>query len=346
MRKRFPFPRIFLPCLLLLLMTDASARCEEAPFFPVPPPLRKGYLAVSQRHRLYYEVRGTEQGIPVIVLHGGPGGRAGPGMARFFDPKRFKVVLFDQRGAGRSLPKAEWRENSTPLLVEDIEKIRKETGVTGKAILFGGSWGTTLALAYAEAHPYHVGGLVLRGVFLGTRAEIDHFYHGGTALFFPENFARLQRLLAHPERKDYPRQLFEATQSPDPAVRTRAIKGWAYYELRMAYLDMTDEKCASWIEGADVTAFSVLENHYMMHGCFLEEGQLLAGTDRIAEIPAFIVNGRFDVICPPSAAHRLANKLKEVRLVFTPAAHGQDEPPTAAALLDGVRWVADRFRAE
>jgi proline iminopeptidase len=265
-------------------------------------------------------------------------------MARFFDPGKFRIILFDQRGAGRSKPRGAWRENTTQLLMEDINKVRDHLGVKDKVLLFGGSWGTTLAVAYAEAYPEKVCGLVLRGVFLGSRAEIDHFYHGGVAKFFPENFAALRALVPAPERKQYPRQLFEMTQSGDPEVRKRAIEGWAYYEIRMSSLEMTDERCREIVKKYDMTAFSVLENHYMMNGCFLEEGQLLKNADRIAHIPAFIVNGRFDVICPPITAQALASRLETVKLELTAAGHSQSETATTEALLRGVEWVAERMK--
>jgi proline iminopeptidase len=339
--------RITVMITLILYSLAASAlfaRTDEPDLHPLTDPLSTGYLEVSEKHSLFWEVRGTERGFPVIVLHGGPGGGAWPDMARFFDPSKFRIILFDQRGAGRSKPKGEWRENTTQLLIEDINSLRDHLGVKGKALLFGGSWGTTLAVAYAEAHPDKVSGLVLRGVFLGSRAEIDHFYHGGVAKFFPENFARLRAILPAPERKDYPRQLFDMTQSKDQDVCKRAIEGWAYYEIRMSSLNMTDERCAEIVTKYDMTAFSVLENHYMMNHCFLDEGQLLENAEKIAHIPAFIVNGRFDVICPPITARALADRLKTVKLELTAAGHAQSEPPTTEALLRGVEWVAERMK--
>lgn len=332
-------PAVVLAALLAPLCSGGEGKDEV---YPLVEPLRTGYLEVSDRHELYWEVCGREDGVPVIVLHGGPGASAGPDMRRFFDPDQYKIILFDQRGAGRSRPVAEWRENTTQLLVEDINTLRDHLGVAEKAMLFGGSWGTTLAVAYAEAHPDLVSGMVLRGVFLATRKEIDHFYHGGTAAFFPENFARLQSIVPRPESRDYPRQLFEMIESGDEAARSRAIKGWAYYEIRMASMSMTAESCQEIVEKYDMTAFSVLENHYMMNGCFLEEGQLLRDAGRIAHIPTFIVNGRYDVICPPATAHALAAKLDTVRLELTTAGHSQSEPENTAALVRGVHWVAER----
>lgn len=267
---------------------------------------------------------------------------AGPEMRRYFDPERFFIILHDQRGGGRSRPSAEWRENTTWDLVADVDRLREHLGVTGKAILWGGSWGSTLALAYAEAHPERVSGLVLRGVFLYTRAEVDHFYHGGAADFFPENFERLQNLVPEPESLDYPRQLFEMTHSEDPETRQRAIDGWAYYEIRMVSVGMTDDECQAIVEQYDMTSFSVLENHYMRHGCFLEEGQLLRDADQIAHLPTFIVNGRFDVICPPRTAWALAREFDAVRLEIPAAGHTAREEAITRALVEGTAWVADQ----
>jgi proline iminopeptidase len=334
-------------CLVFLAISlgvDASPEAaEKSPLFPPIEPLRSGFLRVSDLHELYWEVCGNENGIPVIVLHGGPGARTNPEMRRFFDPKDHKIILFDQRGAGRSRPAGEWRENTTDLLVEDIQRLRTHLGVEGKAILFGGSWGTTLGLAYAEAHPDLVSGLLLRGVFLATTAEIDYFYHGGAATHFPENFERLKRVVPRPERMDYPRQLFEMTQSEDPIVREKAIKGWAFYEIRMVSLNMTDSECESRLANVPpdvLKGFSVLENYYMMNRCFLKEGQLLADVHKIAAIPTFIVNGRYDAICPPITAYRLASRLKTVALELTTAGHAQGEPANTEALLRGAKWLS------
>jgi proline iminopeptidase len=340
------------PALLavVLLACSAPVKVEETTgssepgFYPAIEPTASGYLQVSEQHEIYWEDCGNPDGIPVLVLHGGPGGRAGPELRRYFDPQRFRIILHDQRGAGRSRPTAEWRDNTTWDLVEDINRLREHLEVEGKAVLWGGSWGSTLALAYAEKHPELVSGLVLRGVFLATRAEIDYFYHGGAALFFPDNFEQLQQVVPEPDSLDYPRQLFEMTRSDDPEVRERAIKGWAYYEIRMVSVNMTDEMARGIVEQYDMTTFSVLENYYMSNGCFLEEGQLLRDSTRIADIPTFIVNGRLDVICTPRGAWNLAGQLNRVKLELPAAAgHSSREPAIAEALLRGTAWVADQI---
>ncbi len=330
--------------LISLTLYPACAQTQESALYPEIQPLRSGHLKVSDLHSIYWEECGNPDGIPVLVLHGGPGGSAGPNMRRFFDPGRFRIILHDQRGAGRSTPTGEWRENNTQLLVSDINRLREHLGVEGKAILFGGSWGSTLAVAYAEAYPELVSGLVMRGIFLASKAEINYFYHGGATLFFPDNWERLRGILPEPDKLDYPRQLFDMTQSDDPATRKKAIEGWAYYEIRMCAVGLTDEATENIVRqySDEMMPFSVLENYYMMHGCFIDDDQLLREADKIAHIPAFIVNGRFDAVCPPRTAFALAKKLKTVKLEFPPATgHVDSESANQEALLRGVKWVAD-----
>jgi proline iminopeptidase len=332
-----------------LVAVGACAAEEVSPLHPMPEPSRSGYFRVSELHELYWELIGNPEGLPVIVLHGGPGGKAGPETRRFFDPERFHVLLFDQRGGGRSRPQGEWRDNDTRLLIADIDRLRAHVGMAGKPILFGGSWGTTLALAYSETHPERVGGLVLRGVFLATRDEIDHFYHGGTSRHFPENWNRLREIVPRPDRLDYPRQLFELITGDDPGRREAAIDAWATYEIRMASVGMTEERTRQIVERYhdEMMPFALLENYYMMNQCFLEEGQLLRDVHRIADIPTFIVNGRLDMICPPRAARELARRLRRVRLELPEGTgHWQQEPAIVEALVRGLAWVADQIEAE
>jgi proline iminopeptidase len=331
---------------------DVTAReCEPAKtsgpeLFVDSRPYQRGRLQVSALHNLYYELAGNPEGTPMIVLHGGPGGMAGRFTRSFFDPQRFKVLLFDQRGAGRSHPRAEYRENNTRLLIEDIGRLRDHLGFDEPAIIFGGSWGSTLAVAYAEAHPEKVAGLLLGGVFLCTKAEIDHFYHGGAAAFYPESFQALKRVMPRPEELNYPAQLFAMITGGDAEASERAIDAWARYEIRMTRMDMTDELADRIVARSSFVAFSTLENHYMMNGCFLDEGQLLRDAGRIAHIPTSIVNGRHDAICPPKTAIALAKRLEEVNLEIVPfAAHSGRDAPLAEARLRGIDWVAQRVEA-
>lgn len=323
--------------LLLIACGAADEPAAETPLWPEIEPYHTDYLEVSDLHEIYYELCGNPDGKPVFALHGGPGGRCSPYMRRFFDPEKFFIVLHDQRGAGRSKPYAEIQENNTQNLVEDIERLRKHLGV-GKVILFGGSWGSTLGLAYAETYPNNVAGLVMRGVFTATSEEIDHFYHGGVRQYFPGVYDRLVSSLPDPNRRPLPEYLFELIESDDLSVRDKYAYEWARYEIRIAALDFSDEEVEELLEGYNPLAFARLENYYMAHGCFLEEGQLLRDAGKIRDIPVVMVNGRYDVICPPVTAYRLAEKLPNAKLVIAEGAgHWMAEPSIESALLDAMR---------
>lgn len=317
-----------------------SERGEPTLLAPEIDPYRHGHLRVSATHEIYWELCGNPDGIPVIVLHGGPGGGASPMLRRFFDAERFHMLLFDQRGAARSRPRAQWRDNTTSDLVADIETLRDHLGMQRPAILFGGSWGSTLALVYAEAWPEHVRGLVLRGIFLGRRRDIDHFLHGGAGVYYPEVQERLRRLLPRPDELSYADQLFQLMTEGDEAARAHAIREFGYFELRMSQLDGSDAACEEFLDSHDVSPTAILESHYLRHDCFLEDDQILRDIDRIAHLPTCIVNGRHDVICPPAAAHELAGHLRNVRLRFPVGAHSFRDPRVADALIEGTEWVA------
>lgn len=288
--------------LLVLLFCPLIASAQEQPtsLFPAIEPHQTGFLQVSDQHTLYWEVSGNDEGLPVIALHGGPGGSSGRGTRRLFDPQRYRIIQFDQRGAGKSTPFSEWRENNTQLLIEDINKIRAHLGVDGKVILFGLSWGTTLALAYAEAYPDNVAGLVLWGVFTCREQEIDHLYHGGVAPFYPENYQHLQQIVPDPQRMNYPEQLFEVITGADRLLADSAIVAFATYEAWMENVGATYEGAVEDGQSPESRSLSVLENYYMMNRCFLAEGQLLNDAERIAHAPIYIVNGRLDMLTPPT----------------------------------------------
>jgi proline iminopeptidase len=325
--------------LIVWICSSAMSAFGQAQdgLWPKSEPYRTGYLRVSPQHEIYYQLGGTPQGIPVMFLHGGPGAGCSASDFRYFDPEKFHVVLHDQRGCGLSRPYGELRENDTPHLVADIEKLRRHLGL-GKVLLFGGSWGSTLALAYAETYPKNVAGMILRGVFTASREEIDHFYHGGAGKFFPEAYAALQKAVDRPQTLNYPQQLLAKLRSPDPAVQNKAAWAWTRYESKLAFLNLPDEAIEKWLVGFNPYAFALLENHYMANRCFLQEGQLLKNAGRIAGIPTVIVNGRYDVICPPHTAYRLHGKLAKSRLVIVDASgHSSSEPGIRAALLQAVR---------
>ncbi|WP_045393362.1 prolyl aminopeptidase [Falsirhodobacter sp. alg1] len=300
--------------------------------YPPIEPFDQRMLDVGDGHSVYMEQCGQQEGEPVLVLHGGPGGGCSPMLRRFFDPEHYRAVLFDQRGCGRSRPHAEIAQNTTWDLVADIERIRIALGID-QFTVFGGSWGSTLALVYAITHPDRVKALVLRGVFLGTNAELDWFYRGGAAQFFPDAWARFIALIPEAERIDpiaaYNRRLF----SGDTADEMRFGGIWSSWEHALASVHSDGSRVTAPLDYA--RAFARLENHYFMNGCFLEsDGWILANRHVIEGIPTHIVQGRQDMICPPVSAHRLAEGWPRSALHLVPAAgHAISEPGITQKLL-------------
>lgn len=324
--------------VLFLALGCAAPRSEERTgLWPEIQPFRTDHLQVSELHRIYFEECGNPEGKPVFVLHGGPGGRISPYYRRFFDPEVFHIVLHDQRGTGQSRPFLELRDNTTFHLVEDIEALRLHLGC-GKIILFGGSWGSTLALAYAETYPENVAGMVIRGVFTATREELDHYYGGGVQLFFPEAYARLEEAFGSPLS---PQSILEKILSEDTAESFSLSKAWSAYETKIGELHIPDIQVMRMLNSkqlADmIRSLAVLENHYMSNRCFFEEGYLLKNADRIKEIPAVIVNGRYDMICPPVIAYRLHQRLPLSRLIIAEeSGHSMSERNIEIALLQAM----------
>ena len=307
--------------------------------YPAIDPFDQRVMEVGGGHRIYVEQCGNPMGIPVIVFHGGPGGGCSPAMRRYFDPEVFRIVLFDQRGCGRSRPHASIEENTTWHLVQDIEAIRVVLGID-RFIAFGGSWGATLALIYAISHPDRVLQLVLRGVFLMTKAELDWFYGGGAGAFFPELWARFVNPIPVAERKNliaaYNRRLFSGNLMDE----TRFGRTWANWENALASVSNDGPIGESPAEYA--RAFSRLENHYFYNGGFLQtDGWILRERHRIEHIPAAIVQGRYDMICPPVSAWKLADGWDKCVLRMVPmAGHALSEPGISAELvrvMDGLR---------
>jgi proline iminopeptidase len=321
-----------------LAVVLASAPPDAAGDWLEPAPVfEEGSLRVSELHTIHYELAGNRHGTPVFILHGGPGGGIYPALRRYHDPEKWLLVLHDQRGSGKSTPFSETRQNTTAELVRDIERLRAHLGLE-KIALFGGSWGSTLALAYAERHPDRVSSMVLRGVFTCTKREVDHFYHGGVEPFFPEAYAALRSAIPRPDRRDWPRQLLELIEGRDTAARDRAVRAWALYETRISAVGMTDEQAAEELQDWDALAFSRIENHYMANRCFLREGELLRGLPRIAHVPTVLVQGRYDVICPPLTAWQVHRGIPASRLVIVEdAGHAGGAPPLRRAIVEAVR---------
>lgn len=313
---------------------DRPSGKKTAPLHLYPPidPFDQRVLDVGDGHRVYVEQCGRPDGLPVIVLHGGPGGGCSPAMRRYFDPECFRVILFDQRGCGRSRPHASVENNTTWHLVRDIELIRETLGIA-RWIVFGGSWGATLALIYAIRHPERVSNLVLRSVFLLTRAELEWFYGGGAGAFWPDVWKRFVDLVPEPERGDligaYARRLF----SGDLPLETRFARAWAGWENTLASIGNDGPGADSPAEFA--RAFSRLENHYFQNAGFLEhDGWIEANLGAIARIPGTIVQGRYDMICPPVAAYRLHAGWPAATLRIVPrAGHALSEPGISSELI-------------
>ena len=300
--------------------------------YPPVEPFDRRMMDVGDGHTIYVEQSGNPEGKPVVVLHGGPGGGCSPAMRRYFDPKVFRIVLFDQRGCGRSKPHASVEANTTWHLVDDIEQIREALGIE-RWIVFGGSWGATLALIYAQAHPDRAVHLVLRGVFTMTQAELDWFYGGGAGRFWPETWEQFQRLIPEDERGDmiaaYHRRLF----SGDRAEEARYGKAWASWENALATVGSSGVGGESPPDYA--RAFARLENHYFTNAGFLEtDGQIYDNIPKISHIPGTIVQGRYDMICPPESAFRLARDWEKADLRMIPlAGHALSEPGISAELV-------------
>ena len=307
--------------------------------YPPIDPFDQRMLDVGDGHSIYVEQCGNPEGRPVVVLHGGPGGGCSPMMRRYFDPEVYRIILFDQRGCGRSRPHASVEHNTTWHLVADIERIRDVLDIPQWAV-FGGSWGATLALIYAQAHPDAVSHLILRGVFLSTQSELNWFYQGGAGAFWPDLWQQFAALIPVEERGDmiaaYHRRLF----SGDRGVETRYARAWASWENALASVDSNGSGGSGPAEYA--RAFSRIENHYFSNGCFLsEEQQILSNMGRISHIPGVIVQGRLDMICPPASAHKLASLWPACRLVMVPkAGHALSEPGISAELIRTMNVIA------
>lgn len=319
---------------------DKSHEQKSAAAYLYPPiePFDRRMLDVGDGHHVYVEQSGNPDGAPVVVLHGGPGGGISPMMRRFFDPVAYRAILFDQRGCGRSRPNARVEANTTAHLISDIERIRTTLDIDRWAV-FGGSWGATLALAYAQRHPERALHLVLRGVFLGTRDELDWFYGGGAGRFFPDHWARFAGAIPEDERGDlitaYGKRLFSGVF----AQESRYARLWSDWENALA----TVETRILYETPVDYArAFARLENHYFANRCFLDrDGQLLADLWRMKDLRGTIVQGQLDMICPPRTAWTLHKAWPGSTLRIVPmAGHALSEPGITAELvrtMDGLR---------
>jgi len=312
--------------------------------YPEIEPYRTTRLRVDGLHELHVEECGNPDGLPVIFLHGGPGAGVSPYHRRFFDPARYRIVLFDQRGAGRSTPPAELRDNTTAHLVADIETLRESLGIE-RWVVFGGSWGSTLALAYAQAHPGRPLGLVLRGIFLGRPYEIRWFNEldGGACQIFPERWARYLAHIPEEERGEMTEAYWRRLDAPDEATRLAAALAWSDWEGGSTTLVHDPDEPGLVDTPAAALALARIEAHYFRHRIFLEPDQLLRGVHRIRQIPATIVHGRYDIICPVKTATDLAQAWPEAELHIVQAGHSAADPAIVDALVRATDALADRF---
>jgi proline iminopeptidase len=300
--------------------------------FPQIEPFDSGYLPLDDLHAMYFEQSGREDGIPVLFLHGGPGAGSQPDHRRLFDPQAYRIVVYDQRGAGRSRPHGEVRFNTTSLLIEDIERLRRRLGID-RWLLLGGSWGSTLALAYAQAHPGRCLGLILRGIFLATPAEI-HWFVNGMGTIFPEAWGAFAAYIPAPERGDLLGAYHRRLADPDPSIHAPAARSWSLYEGSCATLLPNAEALSVFQDDAVALGIGRIEAHYFVNETYFAEHPILAGIEAIRHLPAIIIQGRYDIICPIVTADALARAWPQARYVIVPdAGHLEREPGIRAAKL-------------
>jgi proline iminopeptidase len=310
--------------------------------YPPIEPYNQGKLKVSELHTIHYEESGNPQGKPVIFLHGGPGGGTVPMYRQYFDPKQYRIVMFDQRGCGQSTPYAELRDNTTWDLVRDIEKLREHLKID-RWVVFGGSWGSTLALAYSQTHPDRCKGLILRGIFMLRPSEIRWFYQEGASYIYPDAWSEYLKPIPPEERGDLVSAFYKRLTSEDREVRLEAARAWSVWEASTSKLIPSAASQASFGTAEFAEAFARIECHYFVNkGFFNSENQLLENIDRIRHLPGVIVQGRYDVVCPMITAWELHQVWQEAELIVIPdAGHSVSEPGIKDALIK----ASDRFAA-
>jgi proline iminopeptidase len=308
--------------------------------YPSIEPYNRGNLQVSSLHSIYYEESGNPEGKPVVFLHGGPGGGSLPMYRQFFDPQQWRIVIFDQRGCGKSTPHAELAENTTWDLVDDIEKLKKHLQIS-QWVVFGGSWGSTLALAYSQTHPASCLGLILRGIFMLRQQEIQWFYQQGASNIYPDAWEEYLKPIPVAEREDLLTAYYRRLTSPDREIRLEAARAWSIWEGSTSKLIPSENTKQSFGRDEFAEAFARIECHYFVNkGFFAKENQLLENIARIRHLPTVIVQGRYDVVCPMITAWELHRAWEEAEFILVPdAGHSVSEPGILHALIE----TTDRF---
>ncbi|MCP5244546.1 MAG: prolyl aminopeptidase [Burkholderiales bacterium] len=300
--------------------------------FPEIEPYQQDVLSVDSLHSIYWEQSGNPGGVPVVFLHGGPGAGSTPAHRRFFDPLFYRIIILDQRGAGRSTPLGEIHNNTTPLLISDLEQLREQLKIE-KWLVFGGSWGSTLALAYGEAHPDRCLGLILRGIFLCRKQEIDWFLYGLRTLF-PEAWRKFVEPLDAAERKDILAAYYQRVIHPDPAIHMPAARSWSIYEGSCSTLLPSHETVDYFAGDTVALGLARMEAHYFSHDIFLPENALLDNVHKLHPIPATIVQGRYDAVCPIISADDLHHAWPQAEyIIIDDAGHSVWEPGILKALI-------------
>jgi proline iminopeptidase len=309
--------------------------------YPEIEPFASGWMATDGPHEIYYEECGNPAGKPVVVLHGGPGGAVNPGMRRYFDPAQYRIVLFDQRGCGKSRPNASLEDNTTWTLIADIERLRERLGIE-KWSVFGGSWGSTLSMAYAITHPDRTESLILRGIFLLTKKELHWFYQEGASMIFPDAWERFVAPIPEDERHDLMGAYYKRLTGNDRAEQERCAIAWSSWEGETVSVEGPAARPEKFAEPAFAIAFARIECWYFVNGGFFpEEHWIINNVDRIRHIPAWIAQGRFDVVTPMTSAWALHRAWPEATLDIVPdAGHASSEPGIIDSLIRATDWAA------
>lgn len=307
--------------------------------YPSRKPYQQGYIGVGQGHRLYYALYGNPKGVPVLFVHGGPGSGCGERAHRFFNPKRFNILALDQRGAGKSKPYASITANTTQHLVKDIKAFLDFLGIK-KTYLFGGSWGSCLSLCYAIRYPRTVLGMVLRGIYLGTKQENDYLFKGGPAIHFPDVWERFISVVPQRQRSNLLGFYWRKMNSRNPRTATRFCRAWALYELSMLQLEYDPKKVLKETKGKNLNAFARIEAWYIKNNAFLTPHYIMRNARKLRAIPAAIIHGRYDVVCTPRVAYQLHKALPGSTLSFVTGGHSAKDPAVREGMMKAIHAMA------